>query len=121
MDIPNVMNRSADSIQKRGAAANGIVPVSYTHLRFIAIAADKATPMGHIKREELAKAEVLIPCEEDYTSLTSIMQPIFELIISNRISDLVHLRLPPAYSGFLLYHIPGTAFCRYEAADKNCP
>lgn len=53
--------------------------------RFIAIAADKATTMGHIKREELAKAEVLIPCEEDYTSLTSIMQPIFELIISNRI------------------------------------
>ena len=53
--------------------------------RFIAIAADKATTMGHIKREELAKAEVLIPCEDDYTSLTSIMQPIFELIISNRI------------------------------------
>ena len=53
--------------------------------RFIAIAADKATTMGHIKREELAKAEILIPCEEDYTSLTSIMQPIFELIISNRI------------------------------------
>lgn len=53
--------------------------------RFIAIAADKATTMGHIKREELAKAEVLIPCEGDYTSLSSIMQPIFELIISNRI------------------------------------
>ena len=29
MDIPNVMNRSADSIQKRGAAANGIVPVGH--------------------------------------------------------------------------------------------
>ena len=55
--------------------------------RFIAIAADKATTMGHIKREELAKAEVLIPCEEDYTSLNSIMQPIFELIISNRIES----------------------------------
>ena len=55
--------------------------------RFIAIAADKATTMGHIKREELAKAEVLIPCEEDYTSLSSIMQPIFELIISNRIES----------------------------------
>lgn len=55
--------------------------------RFIAIAADKATTMGHIKREELAKAEVLIPCEEDYTSINSIMQPIFELIISNRIES----------------------------------
>ena len=55
--------------------------------RFIAIAADKATTMGHIKREELAKAEVLIPCEEDYTSFNSIMQPIFELIISNRVES----------------------------------
>lgn len=55
--------------------------------RFIAIAADKATTMGHIKREELAKAEVLIPCEEDYTSFNSIMQPIFELIISTRIES----------------------------------
>lgn len=55
--------------------------------RFVAIAADKATTMGHIKREELAKAEVLIPCEEDYTSFNSIMQPIFELIISNRIES----------------------------------
>lgn len=44
--------------------------------RFIAIAADKATTMGHIKREELAKAEVLIPCEEDYTSLTSEPLPV---------------------------------------------
>ncbi len=72
--------------------------------RFIAIAADKATTMGHIKREELAKAEVLIPCEEDYTSLTSIMQPIFELIISNRIEarKLAALRdelLPKLMSG----------------------
>ena len=72
--------------------------------RFIAIAADKATTMGHIKREELAKAEVLIPCEEDYTSLSSIMQPIIELMISNRIESrkLAALRdelLPKLMSG----------------------
>ena len=72
--------------------------------RFIAIAADKATTMGHIKREELAKAEVLIPCEEDYTSFNSIMQPVFELIISNRIESrkLAALRdelLPKLMSG----------------------
>ena len=72
--------------------------------RFIAIAADKATTMGHIKREELAKAEVLIPCEEDYASFNSIMQPIFELIISNRIESrkLAALRdelLPKLMSG----------------------
>ena len=29
VDIPNVMNCSADSIQKGGAAANGIVPVGH--------------------------------------------------------------------------------------------
>lgn len=72
--------------------------------RFITIASDKATTMGHIKREELAKAEVLIPCEEDYTSFNSIMQPIFELIISNRIESrkLAALRdelLPKLMSG----------------------
>lgn len=72
--------------------------------RFIAIAADKATTMGHIKREELAKAEVVIPCEEDYTSFNSIMQPIFELMISNRIESrkLAALRdelLPKLMSG----------------------
>ena len=72
--------------------------------RFIAIAADKATTMGHIKREELGKAEILIPCEEDYTSFNSIMQPIFELIISNRIESrkLAALRdelLPKLMSG----------------------
>ncbi len=53
--------------------------------RFIAIAADKATTMGHIKREELSKAEVLIPSAEAYKEISSIMQPIFELMISDRI------------------------------------
>lgn len=53
--------------------------------RFIAIAADKATTMGHIKREELSKAEVLIPSAEDYKEISSIIKPIFELMISNRI------------------------------------
>ena len=55
--------------------------------RFIAVAAEKATTMGHIKRGELAKAEVLIPSEEDYRKISSIMTPIFELIISNRIES----------------------------------
>ena len=72
--------------------------------RFIAIAADKATTMGHIKREELSKAEVLIPSEEDYMEISSIMQPIFELMISNRIEarKLAALRdelLPKLMSG----------------------
>lgn len=55
--------------------------------RFIAVAADKATTMGHIKRDELAKAEVLIPNEKDYNRIGALLQPIFELIISNQIEN----------------------------------
>ncbi len=55
--------------------------------RFIAVAADKATTMGHIKRDELAKAEVLIPNEKDYNRISALLQPIYEMIISNRIEN----------------------------------
>lgn len=55
--------------------------------RFIAIAADKATTMGHIKREELSKAEVLIPSDEDYAEIGSVIAPILDLIIANRIEN----------------------------------
>ena len=53
--------------------------------RFIAVAADKATTMGHIKRDELAKAEVLIPNTADYNRIGSLLHPIYDLIITNRI------------------------------------
>lgn len=55
--------------------------------RFIAVAADKATTMGHIKRDELAKAEVLIPPETDYMRIGELLQPIYDLIIANRIEN----------------------------------
>lgn len=55
--------------------------------RFTAIAADKATTMGHIKREELAKAEVVIPDTASMERIGGIMQPIYDLIISNRIEN----------------------------------
>ncbi|HJI93046.1 MAG TPA: restriction endonuclease subunit S [Oscillospiraceae bacterium] len=55
--------------------------------RFVAVAADKATTMGHIKRDELAKAEVLIPNESDYSRIGALLQPIYEMIISNRIEN----------------------------------
>lgn len=55
--------------------------------RFIAVAADKATTMGHIKRDELAKAEVLIPNEADYNRIGALLQPIYDSIISNRIEN----------------------------------
>ena len=55
--------------------------------RFIAVAADKATTMGHIKREELEKVEVIIPSKYDYKRIGASIKPLFDLIISNRIED----------------------------------
>lgn len=55
--------------------------------RFIAIAADKATTMGHIKREELAKAKTLIPSKSDYDRIGAVMGPIYDLIIANRLEN----------------------------------
>ena len=73
---------------------------------FIYIATDKATTMGHIKRDELAKAEVFIPNEADYRRIGALLQPIYDLIISNRIENkrLALLRdtiLPKLISGKL--------------------
>ena len=73
---------------------------------FIYIATDKATTMGHIKRDELAKAEVFIPHEADYRRIGALLQPIYNLIISNRIENkrLALLRdtiLPKLISGKL--------------------
>lgn len=74
--------------------------------RFIAIATDKATTMGHIKRDELSKSEVLIPDEANYKRIGSLLQPIYDLIISNRIENkkLAEIRdilLPKLMSGEL--------------------
>ena len=49
--------------------------------RFVAIAADKATTMGHIKREELAKAEVAIPDAASMERIGGILRPMYDLII----------------------------------------
>jgi len=73
---------------------------------FISVAADKVTTMGHIKRDELGKAEVFIPNESDYSRIGALLQPIYDLIISNRIENkkLASLReilLPKLMSGEL--------------------
>lgn len=72
--------------------------------KFAAIAADMATTMGHIKREELAKAEVLVPSRHDYDRIGSLLAPLYDLVISNRIENrkLASLRdelLPQLMSG----------------------
>ena len=55
--------------------------------RFIFLAADKATTMGHIKREELDKAEVILPNDKTYSRLTMTLSPIIDTIINNRVEN----------------------------------
>lgn len=79
---------------------------NYHHQKFAAIAADMATTMGHIKREELAKSIVLIPSRSDYERIGGLLAPLYDLVISNRIeiSKLASIRdtlLPRLMSGEL--------------------
>lgn len=72
--------------------------------RFVFLAADKATTMGHIKREELEKVEVSIPSETDYKKIGAALGPIIDSIIANKIENqrLTTLRdtlLPKLMSG----------------------
>jgi len=74
--------------------------------KFAAIAADMATTMGHIKREELSKAEVLIPSQSDYDRIGGLLAPLYDLVTANRIENrkLASLRdelLPQLMSGQL--------------------
>lgn len=75
--------------------------------KFIHIASGKATTMGHIKREDLEKAKVLIPSKEEYLYLSRIMSPIINKMIQNRLEsvNIVQLRnmlLPKLMSGEIL-------------------
>lgn len=79
---------------------------NYYLQKFAAIAADMATTMGHIKREELAKSRVLIPSCSDYERIGKMLAPLYDLLISNRIenlklSDLRDTLLPKLMSGEL--------------------
>lgn len=55
--------------------------------QFIAMAADKATTMGHIKREALENAEVLIPSEKEYAAVGELLAPLYEQLIGNRVEN----------------------------------
>ncbi len=56
--------------------------------KFIALASAMATTMGHIKRAELVNSEVLIPSTQDYEHIGAVLNPIYELIITNRIENI---------------------------------
>ncbi len=79
---------------------------------FAAIAAGKATTMGHIKRSDLEKSLVAVPDEQVYKEATALLSPMIEQIISNRVQSrtLVALRdtlLPRLMSGEIEVPIGG--------------
>lgn len=83
----------------------------YYHLReaisfFRGIAADKATTMGHIKREHLSQTDVALPPRKLVVSVSQIIQPLYERMHRNerQIITLASLRdtlLPQLLSGEL--------------------
>ncbi|WP_239519401.1 restriction endonuclease subunit S [Bifidobacterium ramosum] len=72
--------------------------------RFISMAADKATTMGHIKRSALENTSVAIPSSKDFQLLNALFTPIVDKIISSKVETikLAQLRdalLPKLMSG----------------------
>jgi type I restriction enzyme S subunit len=58
------------------------------HLKeFIRIAEGKATSLGHIKREHLDAAKVLIPSKEELEKMTKLMNPIFEKLLCSQFEN----------------------------------
>lgn len=55
---------------------------SYHLKRFQAIARDKATTMGHIKRSHLKEALTLAPDSSTYCEMSKLMNPIIEMIVN---------------------------------------
>ena len=75
------------------------------HMRkFIALAKDRATTMGHIKRSALAEAEVQIPPADILDKLTGQMQPVVDQMIglkveARKLGELRDVLLPKLMSG----------------------
>lgn len=63
--------------------------------RFIAIARDKATTMGHIQRKHLKEARIILPDDKTLAFMDSVMQPLIDIIIANKaeIRTLTAIRL----------------------------
>ena len=55
--------------------------------KFISIAKDKATTMGHIKRSALKESEVFLPPKDVLRQQTQVMQPLIDQIIGNKIES----------------------------------
>src|SRR5262249_35866845 len=69
---------------------------------FQAIAADKATTMGHIRRFHLTDAKVLVPPKPLLDAMTTVQQPLLDQIIQNRLESRTLAELRNALLGPLL-------------------
>ena len=77
---------------------------NYHMRKFIALAKDRATTMGHIKRSALAESEVYIPGENKMVELGRLFNPLIEEMVSSKIesrklSKLRDALLPKLMSG----------------------
>ncbi len=77
---------------------------SYHLEKFIAIAQDKATTMGHIQRKHLKEAKVLLPEKKTLVYMDLVMQPIIDKIITGKLenrtlADIRDSLLPKLMSG----------------------
>ena len=73
---------------------------------FIRVAKDKAVTMGHIKRTELEKANIIVPTQDKLSEINRIMSPIITKIINHRVEmrklgQLRDIILPQLMSGEL--------------------
>lgn len=77
---------------------------NYHMRKFIALAKDRATTMGHIKRSALAESEVRIPNEGRMLELGRLFNPLIKELVSSKIesrklSELRNALLPELMSG----------------------
>jgi type I restriction enzyme, S subunit len=63
---------------------------------FRAIAADKATTMGHIQRQHLHDAKVLVPPAAELKKLDTYLSPLFDKVVANRYETRTLTRLRDA-------------------------
>lgn len=78
--------------------------INYHMRKFIALAKDRATTMGHIKRSALAESEVRIPNEGRMLELGRLFNPLIKGLVSSKIesrklSELRNALLPELMSG----------------------
>lgn len=63
---------------------------THSHIKeWTRIISAKATSMGHIKREDLENAQVIIPTENALKSLDVYMHPIFNLYVHKKKENLL--------------------------------